>query len=115
MYKRQALNWDELDGSIEQCDGRDTALNPANNDYGWYLSLRPHEKVVFDASVINGHVLFPTFDPTPGVLATHNAPLDCPTAPPTPTPTAEPTGTPVAGSPDEVLCKAAGLGRAYDL
>jgi hypothetical protein len=105
-----ALNWDELDGT-EQCEGRDTALNPDNGDYGWYLSLRPHEKVVFDASVINGHVLFPTFDPTPGVFATHNAPDECSTGP---TPTPAPTGTPTEPV-DEVMCKAAGLGRAYDL
>jgi hypothetical protein len=107
-----AVNYDELDGT-EQCDGKDSALNPDNDDYGWYLSLRPHEKVVFDASVINGHVLFPTFDPTPDVLATHNAPLPCPTAPDTPTPAA--TGTPAPGEDLDVLCDAAGLGRAYDL
>jgi hypothetical protein len=106
-----AINYDELDGTF---DCENSALDPTNGNYGWYLSLRPHEKVVFDASVINGHVLFPTFDPKPGVFAEHNAvPDECATGGPTPTPT--PTGTPVAGSPDEIMCKAAGLGRAYDL
>jgi hypothetical protein len=108
-----ALNYDELDGT-NQCEGRDSALNPDNGDYGWYLSLRPHEKVVFDATVINGHVLFPTFDPTPGVFAAHNAPDECVSGSTTPTPT--PTGTPSTGIEEsEIMCKADGLGRAYDL
>jgi hypothetical protein len=108
-----ALNYDELDGT-QQCEGRDTALNPGNNDYGWYLSLRPHEKVVFDATVVNGHVLFPTFDPTPGVFATHNTPDECVSTSTTPTPT--PTGTPSTGIEETpIMCKAAGLGRSYDL
>ena len=82
-------------------------------NYGWYLSLRPNEKVVFDASVINGHVLFPTFDPTPGEFASHNVPDECvPTAGGTPTPTATPN---VAFGGEEVICKAAGIGRSYDL
>jgi hypothetical protein len=105
-----AVNYDELDGT-EQCDGKDSALNPDNGDYGWYLSLRPNEKVVFDASVINGHVLFPTFDPTPGVFATHNAPDECEPGgggTPSPTETPDPSFGPA-------LCKADGLGRAYDL
>jgi hypothetical protein len=106
-----AVNYDELDGT-NQCEGRDTALNPDNGDYGWYLSLRPHEKVVFDASVINGHVLFPTFDPKPGVFAAHNAPDECGAAA---TPTPGPTGTPTGIEEEEIMCKAAGLGRAYDL
>jgi hypothetical protein len=103
-----AINYDELDGSF---DCENSALDPANGNYGWYLSLRPNEKVVFDATVINGHVLFPTFDPKPGVFAAHNVPDECvPSAGGTPSPTATPD--PSLGP---ALCKAAGIGRAYDL
>jgi Tfp pilus tip-associated adhesin PilY1 len=105
-----AINYDELDGSFE-CDS--SALNPANGDYGWYLSLRPNEKTMFDATVVNGHVLFPTFDPTPGEFADHNVPDECvPGSAGTPTPTPTPN---VAFGGEEVICKAAGIGRSYDL
>jgi hypothetical protein len=96
-----------------QCEGEDSALDPANGKYGWYLALRPNEKVVFDASVVNGHVLFPTFDPTPGTFASHNVPDECVPAGGGGTPT--PTPTPNLSGDDEVICKAAGLGRSYDL
>jgi hypothetical protein len=105
-----AVNYDELDGDF---DCENSALDPANGKYGWYLSLRPNEKVVFDASVINGHVLFPTFDPKPGEFASHNVPDECiPADPGTPTPSPTPN---VAFGDEEVICKAAGIGRAYDL
>ena len=107
-----AVNYDELNGDFD-CTATDSPLDPAVGNYGWYLSLRPNEKVVFDASVINGHVLFPTFDPTPGEFASHNVPDECvPTAGGTPTPTATPN---VAFGGEEVICKAAGVGRSYDL
>jgi hypothetical protein len=102
------ITTDDITGTYE-CD---SALTPdaggSDAKFGWYLALRPHEKVVFDASVINGHVLFPTFDPTPGVLAEHNTPLECGT---TDTPTPVPTGSSV----ETTICNAAGLSRSYDL
>jgi hypothetical protein len=105
-----AINYDELDGDF---DCENSALDPANGNYGWYLSLRPNEKVVYDATVINGHVLFPTFDPTPNVFATHNVPDECIPSAGGPTPT--PTPTPNLALGEEIICKAAGIGRAYDL
>jgi hypothetical protein len=106
-----AVDYTDVDGTVNQCAGQDSALEPENGKFGWYLNLRPNEKVVFDASVINGHVLFPTFDPTPGVFAEHNAPDECATASATP----EPTNTPDPAGGPPALCAAAGLGRAYDL
>ena len=106
-----AIDYDDLDGTYE-CD---SALVPdagANAKFGWYLNLRPHEKVVFEATVINGHVLFPTFDSTPGVMASHNTPDECIPAGGGGTPTPSPTPDPVYGS---TICNAAGLSRAYDL
>ena len=88
-----------------EASGIDTALDPANGRFGWYLSLRPNEKVVFDAKVINGNVLFPTFDPTPDVIATHNPPDLCGEPPPEPPP----------GEELEAVCAASGLGRSYNL
>jgi hypothetical protein len=108
-----AVAMDDVDGTIVQCEGEDSALDPANGKYGWYLALRPNEKVVFDASVVNGHVLFPTFDPTPGTFASHNVPDECVPASGGGTPI--PTPTPNLSGDDEVICKAAGLGRSYDL
>jgi hypothetical protein len=110
------VNYDELDGDF---DCEDSALDPANGNYGWYLSLRPNEKVMFDATVVNGHVLFPTFDPTPNTFATHNVPDECvPVSTSTETPTTTPTATATPlldENGQEVICKAAGIGRSYDL
>jgi Tfp pilus tip-associated adhesin PilY1 len=107
-----AVNYDELNGDFD-CTAAESPLDTSAGNYGWYLSLRPNEKVVFDASVINGHVLFPTFDPTPGEFATHNVPDECvPASAGTPTPTPTPN---VAFGDEEVICKAAGIGRSYDL
>jgi type IV pilus assembly protein PilY1 len=107
-----AVNYDELDGDFD-CEAADSPLDPSAGNYGWYLSLRPNEKVVFDATVINGHVLFPTFDPTPGEFASHNVPDECvPASAGTPTPTPTPN---VAFGGEEIICKAAGIGRSYDL
>jgi hypothetical protein len=108
------VNFDELDGDF---DCENSALDPANGYFGWYLSLRPNEKVMFDATVVNGHVLFPTFDPTPNTFATHNPPDECiPAVTPTDTPvtTPTPTATPIPGAED-VICSAAGIGRSYNL
>ena len=107
-----AVNYDELDGDFD-CEASDSPLDPSAGNFGWYLSLRPNEKVVFDATVINGHVLFPTFDPKPGEFASHNVPDECvPASAGTPTPTPTPN---VAFGGEEVICKAAGIGRSYDL
>jgi type IV pilus assembly protein PilY1 len=106
-----AVDYDDLDGDF---DCETSALDPGNGNFGWYLSLRPNEKVTFDATVINGHVLFPTFDPSPNIVATHNAPDECvPTVSGTPTPTPTPSALDDDGI--EVICKAAGIGRSYDL
>ena len=102
-----AINNEDLDGTFD-CDNALTPDAGAGAKFGWYLNLRPWESVVFDATVINGHVLFPTFDPTPGVLASHNTPEECPTGTtPTPSPTPDPSGP--------TICNAAGLSRSYDL
>ena len=97
------------DGDItDVCDeasGIDTALDPDAGHFGWYLTLRANEKVNFDAKVINGHVLFPTFDPTSGVVASRNPPDLCGSGPPPP---------PEPGE-EEFVCAASGIGRAYDL
>jgi len=116
---------------LDVCDanGYDTALAPALGRFGWYLTLRPNEKVNFDAKVINGNVLFPTFDPTPGVIATHNPPDTCGDSG-DPTGDDDGDGVPNAidacpnteegadvdenGCPD-LICYASGVGRAYNL
>jgi hypothetical protein len=72
--------------------------------YGWYLSLRETEKVMFDATVIDGWVQFPTFDPT-ATQAVHNVPNQCGEGP-------ETEGDPVDLSD---VCYASGLGRTYKL
>ena len=115
-----AVDYDELGISVDQVDEdlctEDSPLNPSAGNFGWYLNLRPNEKVVFDATVISGHVLFPTFDPTPNEFASHNVPAECVPSggggAPTPTPVATPN---VDLTGNEVICNAAGLGRAYDL
>jgi hypothetical protein len=107
------MNYDQVAGDFE-CTAEDSPLDPSADNYGWYLSLRPNEKVVFEATVINGHVFFPTFDPTPGIFAEHQTVDQCVPAGVggTPTPTATPN---VAFGGDEVICQAAGIGRSYDL
>jgi hypothetical protein len=99
------------------CEGVN-ALNPPDS-YGWFLSLRANEKVNFEATVINGHVLFPTFEATDEVV---DSPPDlCSGGEPPEVPTPEPTAVPTPGetptpSPDTApICSAAGIGRAYDL
>ena len=107
------MNYDELAGDFD-CTAEESPLDPSADHYGWYLSLRPNEKVVFEATVINGHVFFPTFDPTPGAFADHKTVDECiPSGVGgTPTPTATPN---VAFGGEEVICQAAGIGRSYDL
>lgn len=100
-------SYDQLDGSY---DCTDSALRPNDGFYGWYLSLRPNEKVMYRANVVNGYVLFPTFDPTEGATASHNVPDQCGGSGPSPTPTPDP-----GGSGDPLICKASGLGRTYKL
>jgi type IV pilus assembly protein PilY1 len=108
-----AIDIDDLAGDFE-CTAEDSPLDPSAGNFGWYLNLRPNEKVMYDATVINGHVLFPTFDPTPNISASHNVPDECVPASTGSTPT--PTTTPnVDLTGNEVICNAAGLGRSYDL
>ena len=75
-------------------------VDPANGKYGWYLVLRPNEKVNADAIVANQIVQFPTFEPT-GVVATPGA-----------TPTPPTGGTPAPVAPN---CHAVGTGRLYQV
>ncbi len=83
------------------------ALDPANGLYGWYLALRPNEKVMWESPVIDGYIIFPTFDPTPDVVPTHNAPDQCGSEPP-------PDGEEGGELPD-VVCTTSGVGRNYKL
>jgi hypothetical protein len=94
-----AVDYSQLTGSFD-CEA-DTAFKPPK--YGWYLSLRPTEKVVFDASVINGWVQFPTFDPT-ATEAVHNVPDQCGAV-----------DNPLDGVDLTNACYATGLGRTYKL
>jgi hypothetical protein len=125
-----AINYDEQNVQPEAGVCEPSTLNPADGSFGWYVSLRPNEKVMFDATVVNGHVLFPTFDPS-DVLAAHNVPDQCGTS-----------GGGAGGGDDDsdgvsddidqcpgtpedmevddvgcalVSCHASGLGRFYDL
>ena len=102
------VDYTALDGSYT-CSTN--ALDPASGLYGWYLSLRPNEKVMSDAPVVDGHVIFTTFDPTPDVVATHNAPDEC--IPDDGATTEEGDGS--TSADPEVICSASGLGRYYDL
>jgi hypothetical protein len=108
-----AVDYDDLTGDFD-CTAEDSPLDPSIGNFGWYLNLRPNEKVMYDATVINGHVLFPTFDPTPNEIADHNVPDECVPSGGGPTPTPEETPN-VDLTGNEVICNAAGLGRAYDL
>jgi len=107
-----ATDYSALTGDF-QC--ADNALDPDNGLWGWYMTMRPNEKTTFEATVINGHVLFPTFEPGEGLLA-QDPPDLCGTGGgggggggfggPDP-----PGGTPE----DQLVCRAAGVGRVYDL
>ncbi len=90
----------DLDDSLDFVCPDGSVLNPTGGDYGWYLTLRDTEKVVFDSTVIDGYVLFPTFDPSTDTAT--NAPNQCG------------SGT---GSTTEVdvVCRATGIGRTYKL
>jgi Tfp pilus tip-associated adhesin PilY1 len=96
-----AVSFADLDGNFT-CPS--TTLDPPNGKYGWYLSLRDTEKVMFDCTVIDGYVLFPTFDPSTDT-ATHNVPDQC-----------DGSGG-GDGDPIEldVVCRASGIGRTYKL
>ncbi len=83
------------------------ALDPANGLYGWYLALRPNEKVMSEAPVIDGYIIFPTYDPTPDVVPGHNVPEQCGSEPPE-----EEEG---GGETPEVVCTTSGVGRSYNL
>ncbi len=97
------IDYSELDGSFDCTTKGGSALDPGNGSYGWYLSLRETEKVVFDATVLNGYVFFPTFDPSTET-ATHEVPSQCGSG--------SGGGTPVELS---VVCRASGIGRTYQL
>ncbi len=109
------------------CGDEGSALDPDNADsgsksYGWYLNLRPNEKVMWEAPVIDGFIVFPTFDSTKDVVATHNPPNQCvPETPPDPDPTATPIdggggdGGDDGGATTQVICSTSGLGRTYKL
>ncbi len=89
----------DLNGDYECSDGSD--LDPDNGRYGWYLTLRANEKVNFEATVINGHVVFPTFEATDDTV---DGPPDM-------------CGTEPADRPEDTdnLCTAFGIGRMYNL
>ena len=99
------VSYADLDGSITCAT---SALNPTEGLYGWYLSLRPNEKVVWEAPVIDGYIEFPTFDPTNGVVAVHNVPDQCGSDPP-------PEDDEGDDGEPEVVCTSSGLGRVYKL
>ncbi len=94
------ISYADLDGSFT-CPS--TTLDPSQNKYGWYLTLRDTEKVMFDATVIDGYVLFPTFDPSTAT-ASHNVPDQCPGS-----------GAGVETPNVSVVCRASGVGRTYKL
>jgi len=94
------ISYADLNGSFD-CSGlgQEPLVPPY---YGWYLSLRENEKVMFDASVIKGYIFFPTFDPS--TLTATNPPNQCETA----------SGT--QNLEDRAVeCRAAGIGRTYKL
>jgi hypothetical protein len=59
---------------------------------------------MFDATVIDGYVLFPTFDPSTAT-ASHNVPDQCPGS-------GGGSGDPIEL---DVVCRASGIGRTYKL
>ena len=121
----RSVQYTDLDGSFS-CGDEGSALDPDNPDgesksFGWYLNLRPNEKVMWEAPVIDGYIVFPTFDSTKGQVATHNPPNQCvPETPPDP----DPDPTPIdggggddgdGGAEPPVICTTSGLGRTYKL
>ncbi len=106
------IDYSALTGDF-QC--ADTALDPANGLYGWYMTMRPNEKTTFEATVINGHVLFPTFEPGLDLLATDPPDL-CGGAGGGGGGGGGGFGGPLPGDVDpDLVCRAAGIGRVYDL
>jgi hypothetical protein len=96
-----SISYADLDGTFD-CDS--SALTPADGNYGWYLELREDEKVNFEAKVIDGYVLFPTFEATDELA---DEPPDlCPGS-----------GFDFGDETpeDQPICRAAGIGRAYKL
>ena len=104
------IDYSSLTGDF-QC--ADSALDPGNGLYGWYMTMRPNEKTTFEATVINGHVLFPTFEPGLDLLATDPPDL-CGGS-------GGGGGGGGFGGPEppdvdpDFVCRAAGIGRVYDL
>jgi len=105
-----------------------SSLDPANSKFGWYLELRANEKVNFEASVVNGFVNFPTFEPGDGLSATDPPDVCAPTGTTTTTTTGTTPTTPTATTPTGTtptttgtattaapVCTAAGIGRIYKL
>ena len=104
------VDYTELNSTFTCTEG--SALDPDNPEadaqsFGWYLSLRPNEKVMWEAPVIDGYIVFPTFDPTPNVVATHNPPNQCVSES-----TPEDDGD---GEEPANICTASGVGRTYKL
>jgi hypothetical protein len=64
-------------------DGNDY-IDPTSGAMGWYMKLRPSEKVNVDANVRSGTLTFVTFEPTVG-----------------------------GGTGGEIVCRAGGIGRVY--
>jgi hypothetical protein len=102
-----AVNYDQLTGDY-QCPA-DSKINPDANRYGWRLKLRANESVNFEATVLNGHVLFPTFEATTEPLGSGDVVDMCAGGGPDPTP------TPVDDDDTDVFCSGSGVGREYDL
>jgi hypothetical protein len=102
-----AVNYDQLTGDYTCPDN--TRIDPDANRYGWRLKLRANEKVNFEATVLNGHVLFPTFEATDTPLGSGDVVDMCGGGGPTPTPTT------VGDTGGDVFCSGAGIGREYDL
>jgi len=46
-------------------DTETTFFNPSSNEFGWYLRLRPNEKVTTDGIIVAKKVQFATFEATP--------------------------------------------------
>ncbi len=95
-----AIDYTDLNGGFDCTGLAEQPLTPPK--YGWYLSLRENEKVMFDASVLNGYIFFPTFDPSTATAT--NPPNTCETS----------SGTQTRAD-RAVECRASGIGRTYKL
>jgi hypothetical protein len=95
-----AVDYTDLTGGFDCTGLAEQPLTPPK--YGWYLSLRENEKVMFDASVLDGYVFFPTFDPSTATAT--NPPNSCETS----------SGTETRAD-RAVECRASGIGRTYRL